>query len=55
MKHSPYWEANRSSAIQEIPRILWNQKFYTKSSQQEVIWPYHELGESNPRRTIQLL
>jgi hypothetical protein len=24
MKQSPSWEANRSSASQEIPRILWN-------------------------------
>ena len=24
MEHSPSWEANRSSASQEIPRILWN-------------------------------
>jgi len=29
MKHSPSWEANRSSAIQEILLMLWNQKFYT--------------------------
>ena len=26
MQHSPSWEANRSSASQEIPRILWNPK-----------------------------
>ena len=24
MQQSPYWEANRFSASQEIPRILWN-------------------------------
>jgi hypothetical protein len=24
MEQSPFWEANRSSASQEIPRILWN-------------------------------
>jgi hypothetical protein len=24
MEHSPSWEANRFSASQEIPRILWN-------------------------------
>jgi hypothetical protein len=28
MEHSPSWEANRSSASQEIPRILWNPKVY---------------------------
>ena len=26
MKHSTSWEANRFSATQEIPRILWNEK-----------------------------
>ena len=24
MQHSPPWEANTSSAIQEFPRVLWN-------------------------------
>jgi hypothetical protein len=28
MQHSPSWEANRFSASQEIPRILWNQKIH---------------------------
>jgi hypothetical protein len=28
MEQSPSWEANRSSATQEIPRILWNQKVH---------------------------
>ena len=28
MQHSSYWEANRSSASQEIPHILWNQKVH---------------------------
>jgi hypothetical protein len=27
MEQSPSWEANSSSATQEIPRILWNPKF----------------------------
>jgi len=28
MEHSPFWEANRSAASQEIPRILWNPKVH---------------------------
>ena len=28
MEQSPTWEVNRFSAIQEIPRILWNPKVY---------------------------
>ena len=28
MRQSPYWEANRLSASQEIPRILWNPKVH---------------------------
>jgi hypothetical protein len=29
MEQSPSWEADRFSAIQEIPPILWNRKFIT--------------------------
>jgi len=28
MEQSPSWEANRTSASQEIPRILWNPKVH---------------------------
>jgi len=28
MEQSPFWEANRFAASQEIPRILWNRKFH---------------------------
>jgi len=30
MKQIPSWEANRFSASQEIPRILWNPKAYRR-------------------------
>ena len=28
MEHSLFWEANRFSATQEIPHILWKRKVY---------------------------
>jgi hypothetical protein len=31
MKQSPSWEANRFSASQKIPRILWNPKVICRS------------------------
>jgi hypothetical protein len=31
MEHSPSWETNRSSASQEIPRILLNPKVYYRT------------------------
>ena len=31
MEQSPSWEANRFSASQEIPRILWNPKYHHRS------------------------
>jgi hypothetical protein len=31
MEQSPSWEANRSSASQEIPRVLWNLKVHYRT------------------------
>ena len=31
MEQGPSWEANRSSATQEIPHILWNAKVRNRS------------------------
>jgi len=41
MEQSPSWEANRFSASQEIPRILWNPKFitpFTSARQLSLSW-----------------
>jgi hypothetical protein len=31
MEQSPSWEANTSSASQEIPRVLWNLKVHYRT------------------------
>ena len=31
MQQSPSWEANRFSASQDIPRVLWNPKVHCRS------------------------
>jgi len=50
MVQSRSWEANRSLATQEIPRILWNPKFittYTSARHLPLSWA--RLIQSMPR------
>ena len=39
MEQSPSWEANRFSASQEIPRILWNPKFHYRVYESQPLFP----------------
>ena len=45
MEQSPSWEANRFSASQEVPHILWNPKVH---SQVPATCPYPEPAQSSP-------
>ena len=47
MKRNPFWEANRLSASQEIPRILWNPKIHYRI-QVPATCPYPEPVRSSP-------
>jgi len=50
MEQSPSWEANRFSASQEIPQILWNPKIITTFTS-DTNCPYPEPAWSSPSPT----
>ena len=54
MVQSPSWEANRFSASQEIPRILWNPEGLLLHSQVPAICSYPEPARSSPYPQIPL-
>ena len=55
MEQSPSREANRFSASQEIPQILWNPKVSLQYSQQPVTGPCPEPDQSSPHHPFMFL
>jgi hypothetical protein len=47
MEQSPAWEANRSLASQEIPRLLWNPKVHYHIHK-SLPCPYPQPDQSSP-------
>ena len=50
MEQSPSWEANRFSASQEIPHILWNQKVHYRNYKRQPTVPI--LSQLDPIHTL---
>ena len=48
MEQSPSWESNRTSASQEIPCIMCNQKVHCHIHKQPAPCPYPEPGQYSP-------